>query len=153
MQRDDGQPDHVQRNAPGVYGEPPKRRRLVLWVVIWAFGIQPLLQLWLRVAGLEAWALVLVLAAVTIAVFTPLVRAARTEFLHMRDQGLEPPVLPVTKKSVVAMALVAAMLWVGVVLYIAMMQEPVLPVFPIAVTSAALFKGKQRRMQLKAWRE
>ncbi|WP_143111461.1 hypothetical protein [Arthrobacter sp. ov118] len=108
---------------------PPKRRRLVGWGLLWFL----LLGSVLRAAGIpEPWQSILAVVALA-AVFGPLIRSAVKETQRLRDEGIDLPSYPVTRKSLISVGIITGLLWALVVVLVAI-GRPVIPLLPIACT-------------------
>ena len=127
-------------------GMPPKRRRLAGWAIFWFIILGSLLGSILEAIGVpEPWRAVLV-AAVLAAVFVPLIRAATLETRQLRAEGIELPSYPITRKSLISVAVITGVLWIAFAV-VATSGRPVFPLVPIAGTAWLIFQGwrwKQR---------
>ncbi|MFJ5700236.1 hypothetical protein [Arthrobacter sp. NPDC093139] len=88
-------------------GMPPKRRRLAEWALFfWFVLLGGLLGSALEAVGVpQPWRALLVLAVLA-AVFVPLIRAAVLETRQLRAEGIELPSYSVTRKSLIAAAVI-----------------------------------------------
>jgi hypothetical protein len=123
---------------------PPKRRRLVVWALLWLMGLNIVLRIALDAVGIpEPW-LSLVFAAVLAAVFVPLVRGAITETRALRAEGVDMPAFVMTRKALTVLSIITGVLWV-VFAVLAFLGESVFPLVPIAWTVFLAFQARQWR--------
>lgn len=93
-------------------GMPPKRRRLVVWGLLWLMILNFVLRSALDAVGIpEPW-LSVAFAAVLTAVFVPLVRGVVTETRELRAQGIDMPTDTITRKSVIVSSVITGVLWI-----------------------------------------
>ncbi|CAH0265168.1 hypothetical protein SRABI83_03491 [Arthrobacter sp. Bi83] len=110
--RDDNKYEWQDWPPDSLEGMPPKRRRLAGWAIFWFLLLGSLLGSALEATGIvQPWRELLVVAVLA-AVFVPLMRAAVLETRQLRDEGIELPSHPVTRRSMISSAVVAALLWV-----------------------------------------
>lgn len=125
-------------------GMPPKRRRLVVWGMLWLFLLSSLLQSVLGAVGMpEPWRSVL-LAAALAAVFIPLIRGATTETRALRAEGIDMPAFVITRKSLIVLSVITAVFWV-VFAVLAFLGEFTSLLVPIAWTVLLAFQARQWR--------
>lgn len=125
-------------------GMPPKRRRLVVWGLLWLFLLSSVLQSVLSAAGMpEPWRSV-VLAAALAAVFVPLIRGAITETRALRAEGVDMPGFVITRKALIVLSVITGLLWV-VFVVLAFLGEVASLLVPIAWTVLLAFQVRQWR--------
>jgi hypothetical protein len=123
-------------------GMPPKRRRLVVWGLLWLMVLNFVLRLALDAVGIpEPW-LSLIFAAVLAAVFVPLVRGAITETRALRAEGVDMPAFVMTRKALTVLSIITGVLWV-VFAILAFLGELVFPLVPVAWTVLLAFQARQ----------
>ena len=72
-------------------GMPPKRRRLVVWALLWLIILSGVLQATLDAADIaQPWRSI-TYTAVLVAIFAPLIRGAVTETRALRAEGVDLP--------------------------------------------------------------
>lgn len=114
-------------------GMPPKRRRLAVWGLWWFLLLGVLLGSVLDSANVpQPWRTLLAVAALAV-VFGPLIRGAVLETRKLRAEGIDLPSYPVTRKTLISMAVITAVLWVGFA-YVVSIGRPVFPLLPIVGT-------------------
>jgi len=124
-------------------GMPPKRRRLVVWGLLWLF-LSSLLDSILEALGVpELWRPVL-LAAALAAVFVPLVRGAIAETRALRAEGVDMPAFVITRKAVIVLAVFTGALWV-VFAALTFFGAFAVPLVPIAWSLVLAFQARQWR--------
>ena len=124
-------------------GMPPKRRRLVVWGLLWLF-LSSLLDSILEALGVpELWRPVL-LAAALAAVFVPLVRGAIAETRALRAEGVDMPAFVITRKAVIVLAVFTGALWV-VFAALTFFGAFAFPLVPIAWPLVLAFQARQWR--------
>ena len=115
-------------------GMPPRRRRLVAWGLLWFLILGPVVGGILSAIGLsEPWRSLLV-TGVLAAVFVPLIRAAVLEDRQLRDEGIDLPSLPVSRKSLITNTVLAVVLWILYAVWLWSSKEPTFPLLPVACT-------------------
>jgi hypothetical protein len=125
-------------------GMPPKRRRLAGWAILWFIILGSLLASALEALGVpEPWRSLLVGAGLA-AVFVPLIRSAALEARQLRAEGIELPAYPVTRKSLIAIAVITGVVWIAFAV-VAFTGRPVFPLVPIASTTWLVFLTRQWR--------
>jgi len=114
-------------------GMSPKRRRLVVWGLWWFLFLGVLLGSVLEAANVpQPWRTLLAIAGIA-ALFGPLIRGAMIETRKLRAEGIVLPSYPVTRKSLISIAVITAILWV-VFAFLVAMGRPTFPLLPIAGT-------------------
>lgn len=114
-------------------GMPPKRRRLVVWGLWWFLFLGVLLGSVLEAANVpQPWRTLLAIAGIA-ALFGPLIRGAMIETRKLRAEGIVLPSYPVTRKSLISIGVITAILWV-VFAFLVAMGRPTFPLLPIAGT-------------------
>mgnify|MGYP000385927106 CR=1 FL=1 len=122
-------------------GMPPKRRRLVVWALLWLMVLNFVLRLALEAVGMpEPW-LSLVFAAILGAVFVPLFRGAITETRALRAEGVDMPAFVMTRKALTFLTIITGVLWV-VFAALAFLGEFA---FPLVTTAWTVFLALQAR--------
>ncbi|WP_230010933.1 hypothetical protein [Microbacterium sp. Bi128] len=125
-------------------GMPPKRRRLVVWGLLWLFLLSGVLQGVLSAVGIpEPWRSV-VFAAALAAVFVPLIRGAAAETRALRAEGVDMPAVVMTRKALVVLSVITGGLWI-VFAVLAFLGESASPLVPIAWTIVLAFQGRSWR--------
>lgn len=125
-------------------GMPPKRRRLVVWGLLWLVLLSSVLGGVLEAIGvLQPWRS-LVSAAVLAAVFVPLIGGAVAEARDLRAEGVDVPSYTVTRKTLLFFAAITCALWIAFAV-LAFYGEPVFPLVPIAASAWLIF-------QVRRWR-
>lgn len=123
-------------------GMPPKRRRLVVWGLLWLMVLNFVLRIALDAAGIpEPW-LSLVFATVLAAVFVPLVRGATAETRALRAEGVDLPAFVMTRKALIVFSVIAGLQWVAFAVLV-FLYEFAFPLVPIAWTILLAFQGRQ----------
>jgi hypothetical protein len=118
------------------------------WALFWFLILGSLLGSALEAVGIpDPWRSLLVVGAVA-AVFIPLIRAAVLEARGLRAEGIDLPSYPVTRKSLISVAVITGVLWIvfGVLVFIG---KPVFPLVPIAGTAWLAFQAHRRRTRLR----
>jgi hypothetical protein len=129
-------------------GMPPKRRRLAGWAIFWFIILGSLLGSGLEAVGIpDPWRS-LVASATLAAVFVPLIRAAVLETRQLRAEGIDLPSYPVTRKSLISVAVITGFLWIAVAVLI-FIGKPVFPLLPIATTVWLAFQARRWRTRLR----
>jgi len=114
-------------------GMPPKRRRLVVWGLWWFLFLGVLLGSVLDAANVpQPWRTLLAIAGIA-ALFGPLIRGAMVETRKLRAEGIVLPSYPVTRKSLISLAVITAILWV-VFAFLVAAGRPTFPLLPIVGT-------------------
>jgi hypothetical protein len=135
--------------ADSLEGMPPKRKRLIVWGLLGYFLLQ-FIAIGLRAAGLPRVVTMLVVVAAVAAIFIPLGRAAWLELQQQRAEGLEPPPKPVTKRSLIVLAVFNVIFWAGTVWYMVAYRELLIPVVPIWLTVVTVIQFRRWRAQTAA---
>lgn len=119
--------------ADSLEGMPPKRRRLVVWGLWWFLVLGVLLGSVLDAANVpQPWRTLLATAGLA-ALFGPLIRGAMIEARQLRAEGIVLPSYPVTRKSLISIAVITAVLWV-VFAFLVATGRPTFPLLPIVGT-------------------
>jgi hypothetical protein len=114
-------------------GMPPKRRRLVVWGLWWFLFLGVLLGSVLEAANVpQPWRTLLAIAGLA-ALFGPLIRGATIETRKLWAEGIVLPSYPVTRKSLISIAVITAILWV-IFAFLVATGRPVFPLLPIVGT-------------------
>jgi hypothetical protein len=114
-------------------GMPPKRRRLVVWVLWWLIILSGVLQVALDAARLPQPWRSLAYTAVVVAIFAPLIRGAVSETRALRTEGVDVPTYTVTRKTLISFSVLTCVLWV-VFAILGFFGESYTPLAPIACT-------------------
>lgn len=120
---------------------PPKRRRLAGWAIFWLIVLGGLVGVAAEAAGIvQPWRSLFV-AGVLAAVFVPLIPGAVLEGRQLRAEGIDLPGYPATRKTVIAGAMLAGLLWPLFAVTV-VIRQPVFPLLPMAATIwlACLFR-------------
>jgi hypothetical protein len=119
--------------ADSLEGMPPKRRRLVVWGLWWFLFLGVLLGSVLDAAKVpQPWRTLLVIAGIA-ALFGPLIRGAMIETRQLRAEGIVMPPYPITRKSLISVAVITTILWV-VFAFLFATSRPTFPLLPIVGT-------------------
>lgn len=125
-------------------GMPPKRRRLVVWGLWWFLFLGVLLGSVLDAANVpQPWRTLLAIAGIA-ALFGPLIRGAMIETRKLRAEGIVLPSHPVTRKSLISIAVITAILWVVFAVLVAT-GRPTFPLLPIVGTIWLAYQLLRRR--------
>ncbi|WP_461187909.1 hypothetical protein [Arthrobacter sp. Z4-13] len=111
-------------------GMPPKRRRLAVWGMWWFFLLGALLASALDALEIpQPWRTLLALTA-SAAVFGPLIRGVVRESSKLRAEGIVLPSFPITRKTLISMTVITAVLWIAFVFLVAIGRHtfPLLPI-------------------------
>jgi hypothetical protein len=133
--------------ADSLEGMPPKKRRLIVWALLWFFPLETVAALILRWSGLSSFATSLGVTVLTAAIFIPLGRAACLELQQRRAEGLEPPPRPVSRKAFIIAVVLGVLMWVCYWLLMASDPRPILPIMPFLITGYVAFLGWRRHTQ------
>lgn len=120
--------------ADSLDGMPPRRRRLVVWGLLWLFFLISVVGGVLHAIGLSEPGRSLVIAGVLAAVFVPLIRAAVREDRALRSEGIDLPFYRVNRKSLINISAVAVVLWIIHAVWVWTSKELVIPLLPVACT-------------------
>jgi hypothetical protein len=119
-------------------GMPPKRRRLVAWVLLWFLLLGWLLGEVLEAAGIpQPWRSLLMVAGL-IAIFGPLIHGAVLETRQLRAEGTDLPSYPVTRKTLVTTTVITCIAWAWLAAF-AGTGQPLPIVLPVACTMWLLY--------------
>ncbi|WP_458779949.1 hypothetical protein [Arthrobacter sp. D3-16] len=114
-------------------GMPPRRRQLVVWGMWWFFLLGAVLGSALDALNVpQPWRTVLALVGLA-AVFGPLIRRVVLESHRLRDEGIVLPSFPVTRKTLISLAAITAILWIAFAVLVAT-GRPTFPLLPILGT-------------------
>lgn len=114
-------------------GMPPKRRRLVVWALLWLIILSSVLQAALDAAEIPQLWRSLTYTAVVVAIFAPLIRGAVTETSALRAEGVDLPSYTVTRKTLISFSVLTCLLWI-VFAVLAFFGKYYVPLAPIACT-------------------
>jgi hypothetical protein len=120
--------------ADSLEGMPPKRRRLVVWVLWWLIILSGVLQVALDAAEiLPPWRS-FAYAVVVVSIFVPLIRGAVDETRALRAEGVDVPTYTVTRKTLISFSVLTCVLWIvfAVVAFLGKWYVPMAPIACIA---------------------
>ncbi|MEZ2388342.1 hypothetical protein AB6813_02120 [bacterium RCC_150] len=128
-------------------GMPPKRRRLVVWGMLWFYVLGAIVAGVVHFLGVpEPWQTLLV-AIVIAVVFWRLVKGAAVEERQLRAEGIELPEIFTTRKSLLLNGALILTLWVAYGVAAWMTHALVVPLLPVVGTMLVIYQYTRWRNQ------
>jgi hypothetical protein len=114
-------------------GMPPKRRRLVVWVLWWLIILSVVPEIVLDALRVPQPWRSFAYTAVVVAIFAPLIRGAVDETRALRAEGVDVPTYTVTRKTLISFSVLTCVLWI-VFAIVAFLGKSYNPLAPMACT-------------------